>query len=251
MEAFKKTVRLGAQTGIGSTFVFIDWDGKRLSMTGVEGPTLRGDAKGGCGQISMHEWEFANYAHGWTADKVQRLRQIWDEWHLNDMRAYDAAMKRDGWREKAATPMLGYEFRRTTQADNDARAVKEQALAALKAGETFTPTPWQVEVSNRPYSYTEWVAEGEAEPAPKEHYERARHIGGHWNGDIKSPEHKTLGWLYPKDHPEGLLARKHPESGNGYGSAWYSEDVPDDVLQWLADLPATDVELKGAWGRDR
>jgi hypothetical protein len=41
---------------IGSTFIKICWDGKKLSITGVEGPVKNGNAVGSYGQIIMHEW---------------------------------------------------------------------------------------------------------------------------------------------------------------------------------------------------
>lgn len=71
-------------------FVRVKYDGRLLSLTGVEGPRANGDCWGSCGQIGM----------GWTDDyladlrdgdldagQVRQLREVWGEWHLNDMRA--------------------------------------------------------------------------------------------------------------------------------------------------------------------
>jgi hypothetical protein len=247
-------VRLGRQEAVGNTFCKIVFDGSRLSISGVEGPLQSGNCRGGCGQIDMHadQWRFAEYAPGWSAETVARFVAVWGEWHLNDLRAYDAAMKRDGWHNLARREMLGFEFVLTSEASADKKAAESAALAALRAGEPFEPSPSQYRAAVRPYSATVWVYADQPEPkAPGSlaydagAYERARDLWGHNKGGVKPPERKTLGWLKPSDHADGLLTKKHPETGNGYGSGWYREDVPTDVLEWLSSLP--DADIKPAW----
>lgn len=91
MTDFAKVIRLGT-VNIGSKqpvdlFCKIDFLNGRLSISGVEGPKRNGDCRGGCGQLDMHEWNFADYAPGWTPELVARFRDIWHRWHRNDMRA--------------------------------------------------------------------------------------------------------------------------------------------------------------------
>lgn len=57
---------------------------------------------------------------------------------------------------------------------------------------------------------------------------------------------------YPKSHYEWALEilkeaglQPDPDTGYSYGSKWLKVEVPEDVLTWLADLPATDK--KPAW----
>lgn len=76
---FKKTVFLGT-TAEGRLTIEIKWDGKNLSITGQEG-------RDHAGQIIMSPWHFTTYAEGYSAETVQKLRDIWDAWHLNDMQA--------------------------------------------------------------------------------------------------------------------------------------------------------------------
>lgn len=63
-------------------------DTGKLSLTGVVGPTENGDAVGGCGQIldTLLDADFKR-SEGWTPHMVDKLYRVWDEWHLNDMRA--------------------------------------------------------------------------------------------------------------------------------------------------------------------
>jgi hypothetical protein len=58
-------------------------------------------------------------------------------------------------------------------------------------------------------------------------------------------EKKLAGWTYPNQHPEGLLCKPCPVCGYKYGSAWLFEEVPSDVLAWLAALP--DTRIIPAW----
>ena len=85
-----KVVRIGTAF-VGerraSVYARIKYDGKRLSICGVEGPKKNGDCAGSCGQCLDEVLEVSDYAPGWTKELVERFVEIWDEWHLNDLRA--------------------------------------------------------------------------------------------------------------------------------------------------------------------
>lgn len=247
---FVKVVRIGVVPPYeGETprpvYCKIDWDGDKLSITGVHGPKHNGDAYGSCGQIDMglsevpaEQW---NFAPGWTAAKLAKFWQVWSDWHLNDIRAYDAEMKAAGWDELAKKPVLVYSFTLTRESYTAQDAAKKAALAALERGETFTPTAEQAKLAAMPYTVKKYVYEGMEQPAPPPGYDYARDIGGHNSGGVKPPERKTLGWLRPDEFADGLLTRKLREDGPGYGSAWFKEPVPADVLEFLQGLPASNV----------
>lgn len=81
------TIRPFRQEGIGWTFITIGWDGSRLALSGVEGPQSNGNCRGSCGQLDMHEWHPVEYAPGYDAEVIAKLRDIWGRYHLNDMQA--------------------------------------------------------------------------------------------------------------------------------------------------------------------
>jgi hypothetical protein len=93
----RKVVRIGTARPTWtqkefSVFCCIESDGTRLSITGVEGPMSSGNAWGSCGQIvdTIREHIAARaleLAPGWSYAKLGYFLQIWDRWHLNDMRA--------------------------------------------------------------------------------------------------------------------------------------------------------------------
>lgn len=86
MQDFTKTLRVGKGPD-GNVFISIKLNDGKLSITGVEGPKPNGDARGSCGQIVMHDWELQDYAPGFDAETVAKLRELWNAWHLNDMQA--------------------------------------------------------------------------------------------------------------------------------------------------------------------
>lgn len=87
MKTLNKIIRIGKQQGLGSLFCRIEFKNGKLSITGVEGPKRDGNAFGSCGQIIMSDWNITEYAPGWNPELVSEFRNIWDRWHLNDMRA--------------------------------------------------------------------------------------------------------------------------------------------------------------------
>ncbi len=81
------TIRPFRQQNIGWTFITIKFntETRSLSITGVEGPKANGDANGSCGQIGMLEWVPIGYTSGYDDATIARLREVWDNHHLNDM----------------------------------------------------------------------------------------------------------------------------------------------------------------------
>lgn len=225
MNHFTKIVRIGTQIEVGDTFIHIEFEDGRLSISGVEGPKPNGDAHGGCGQIDMHEWHIHRYAPGWDAAAVAKLREIWGAWHLNNMVPNCEHQVGPEWTPKDVTR---YEMTLTLDALKAKNKARDAATAALVKGETFTPTPEQSRMAGLTYSFLSWT------PEPPEHYK--------FSGRTET---KQTNWLSQSEHPEGYLSKPCPVCGYKYGSEWLKREVPEDVLQWLHALPDTDI--KPAW----
>lgn len=76
------------RTEDGQVFCKIVFESGRLSISGVEGPKPNGDCRGSCGQIAgALRLTVDNLNPGWDAALVNRFADVWEEWHLNDMRA--------------------------------------------------------------------------------------------------------------------------------------------------------------------
>jgi len=62
-----------------------------------------------CGQIqnSMYNYIYQpkfKYNEGWNPQKVDRLLEIWNRWHLNDMRAGCKHQRNEKWEERPIDP---------------------------------------------------------------------------------------------------------------------------------------------------
>jgi hypothetical protein len=162
-----------------AVFCRVKYDGKRLSITGVEGPRKDGDAWGSCGQITLDPDAFVSFGDGWNADKVAEFAATWERWHLNDMRAGCAHQRLYGWHTRPINPS--------------------------KPTNTY---------------------------------------GKHFDGQERD-SWNLLGWISPSEHSDGLLGKPCPDCGYAYGTAWLTEEVPQDILEWLAGLPES--EREPAW----
>lgn len=47
---------------------------------------------------------------------------------------------------------------------------------------------------------------------------------------LPSSEKKLSGWVYPTEHPEGVLCKPCPVCGYKYGSAWLREELPQEII---------------------
>lgn len=205
-----------------------------LSIVGVIGPTANGDARGSCGQC-IDEIRHGTPAKPWTKNMLDRFCDIWKEWHLNDMRPYCVHQKDMGWDKLAAKNVTLYHYTLTLETLHQQEAAKTAALDALKKGVPFTPTPQQTLLANLRYSITRPQPLTGAEASYYKPAERKPYSPGPTSTE-------RLGNLYANQHPDGLLGKPCPVCGYQYGGEWQKEDVPQDVLDWLFNLPDTDVE---------
>lgn len=207
----------------------------RLSISGVIGPMRNGDCKGSAGQC-VNEIRAGEPTEGWTADMLQKFCDIWDEWHLNDMRPYCQHQKELGWDKLAGKTVTLYNYTLSREASKKKREAENAALVALKNGETFTPTEEQVKYATLPYGIT---THEELTGDARNDYQPSKPL---YSGDKGPTEKKILGWLRPSEHPDGILTKPCPVCGYEYGTAWKKEDVPQDVIDFLASLPESKVE---------
>lgn len=162
MVNFRKVYRIGTMQSIGgrwySVYLEVEYKDGRLSICGTEGPTVGGNCIGATGQIIM-DFDLSKLkpAPGWTHESIARVFAIWEEWHLNDM--------------KAGKP--------------------------------------------------------EQEAAVKE-----------WRAELKAAGVSTGGY----SHVCSMLACRDllVVDGYKYGSAWLKVEVPEEILQELANFPDTD-----------
>lgn len=233
-KAFERIVRLGTVPEYSSSlakkvpadvFAKVEYraDG-RLSICGVIGPLRNGNALGGCGQLGRESLAGLTPATeaGWTFELADRFLQVWDDWHLNDMRASCPHLRRHPDITRKVTMVT---FKLNTETILQQRRIQDDAMKSLQA----TGAAMLTEPERALFALRYEIVQASTLPEPAtEHYEEAKR------------EEKTLGWLRPSEHKDGMLCRPCPTCGHKYGSSWEREDVPDDVLAFLQSLPETD-----------
>lgn len=228
-KAFRRMLRPGV-TRDGSLYVRVEWDGERLSLSGVEGPKRNGDARGSCGQCEDALSRLVSYAPEWTPERAEALRATWERWHLNDMRA-GCEHQRAAWDPSESIEVVSY--RLTSEAHKLRREALEEAESAAREGRVAELTP-----TGRALLRVDWYKALHAPP------DADSPLAGCYEVDKR--ETKRAGWVYPTEHPKGLLTKPCGVCGYKYGSEWKREEVPDDVLAFLVSLPESDIPCP--WG---
>ncbi len=219
------------RTPDGSLFVKIEYTHPRLSLSGVVAPMANGDARGGCGQVLDELDRLTSYTHDWSPALARRLKELWERWHLNDLRAGCEHQRSDPAHDtKKPVTLQPYSW---SPQFHDWRRRAEEGKLSPEDYATFrniVPTVRALTIDYRRPKY----------PTP----EAVEALIRGWIKPDK-PEMKTAGWVDYREHPDGLLSKPCPVCGYQYGSKWLLEEVPEEVLGELRNLPETTV--KPAW----
>jgi hypothetical protein len=144
MKPFHRVVNPGL-TEYGLLFVIVSYNKiGQLSIVGVEGPKANGNSKGGSGQRADALKQIKTYSEGWSAESADKLFEVWERWHLNDLRAGCEHQRRDGWmadRLEEACPGCGYRFGTAWLFEEVPEEVL-QWLSTLPSGPNKLPSAW-------------------------------------------------------------------------------------------------------------
>lgn len=239
MKDFKKVVnpclcKVNGSSVLSHAYAKIEYEGKRLSISGVIGPTSNGNCRGSCGQC-VDEIRGGKPEGLWTDKMLAKFCDVWDRWHLNDARPYCQHQKALCWDELATEKVTIYHYSLTHEYFMKQRELKNRANRKLGEDGFATLTDEEKKLWNLPIEKTSWNPLDDSRYEPKKKQE--------WNSG--ATEEKTLGWLRPDEHPDGILTKPCPVCGYKYGTAWKTEQVPEDVLQFLYNLP--DTTMDPAW----
>lgn len=243
MENFKKVVnpcqcmvwnRRGIDQHLAQAFAEIEYKDRELTVHGVIGPRPSGNCDGSCGQC-VDEIREGTPNGDWTVEMLKRFCEIWDEWHLNHVRAYCQHQKALGWDKLAGKRVTLYNYHLRAEVFSEQRHLQNRINKLIGETGTATLTKEEKELWNLPISKKTWEPLDDSRYEPQKKYD--------WNNG--ATEESTLGWLSPEEHPDGILEKPCPVCGYKYGTSWLKEDVPEDVLQFLYNLP--DTTREPAW----
>ena len=222
------------RTKDGNVFCEITFEDGKLSIHGVVGPKVNGDAWGGYGQINISfagSYPDPTFTPPWTRELLDRFMSTWDQWHLNNMRAGCEHQRSNPEWDTTKTVIVtrytwGPAFHTMRRAVENATATAEEyaAYQTMKA---------------RVYAVTMGF------DCPKHETPEIGELLALGMVAIEKTETKTAGWVSHTEPPDGLLSKPCPVCGYKYGSAWLKEDVPADVIAFLEGLP--DSTLTPSW----
>lgn len=234
-------------------FIEIEFVGGSLSLHGVMGPFKNGNCKGSCGQCIdticnlEHEYYNNQLNKGWSKEMLDKLVKIWDEWHLNAMKAYSPAMKEAGWDKIAKTEILSMDIELDDETYKKQRNIKDKVEKNLKENGKAEISEEEQQILNLPLFDEIYTYPDDEFKIPK--YYKPQNIDK--SSGLPIVEMVTLGWIYPTEsgerrtHPDGLLTKVFEPTGEKYGSKWYFHEVPEDILEWLYNLP--DSKRQPTW----
>lgn len=212
-----------------NSFCKIEYQDGKLSITGVIGPKSNGNCWGSCGQC-VDEIRKGEPTKEWTPEMLQKFCDIWDEWHLNDMRPYCSHMKKLGWDKMAEEKVEVKTYKLTRETREKQDEAKKRALKCLANHEPFFPTLEETKIYNLPFEKKSYNG---SEFSDSECYEYTeKNCLGHSNTD-----YKTRGWINYSENELGLLSKPCPVCGYKYGHSWLTEEIPQDVIDFLTNLP--------------
>lgn len=223
--------------GDANAYAEIEFENGNLSICGVIGSKTNGDCKDSAGQC-IDDIKNGKPTKDWTNEMLNKFCDIWERWHLNDIRPYCKHMKELGWVDQTNEEVKVAKWDMTQETWGKIKAAEKRAIECLKNGKTFIPTPEETMYANLDYSVTTYHDEL---PEYPEFYEiKKKDCLGRSN-----VEYKTRGWISYSKHPLGFIGRPCPVCGYKYGTSWIKEDVPQDIIDWLFSLPES--KIKPAW----
>lgn len=200
---FSKRITFKSDSAVASIDVKFSDDG-RLSISGEAREFGRyGSSSAGQCQDEMLK----------MFPESQRLYEIWQQWHLNDMRAA-CEHQRKNWDTTATITMYTYTL--TSDGLAATSEVMRSAKRELLDGKTVKLTPSQIALAQLPYT----VKNDQPKP-PSMLYQ------------LDTQEDKTAGWVSPSESSRGLLAKPCEVCGYKYGTKWLFEEVPTEILEEL------------------
>lgn len=225
MQDFEKVVNPGTvmiNHRSRQVFVKIVYTNNRLSITGVEGPTPSGNCYGSCGQIRLDD---VKSNEDWTADKIAELDQIWQTWHLNDMRSHCEHQQKN-WNLDKLVEVTTYGLQ------VNLHKLMQQATWGELTVEQYTDFKNVMQQVKPIVIDHKYISDQDAQQLSQYIVPRKTEL-------------RHINWLRPDEHPEGILTKPCEICGYKYGTAHLMVNVPENILETLISYP--DAKIKPAW----
>lgn len=159
-----------------------------------------------------------------SQDRFRKLLDIWDTWHLNGMNAACEHQRKEQWGHKEIV-FNKYKLKDEVWHRQLDLERKTKAQLALNG---------KVEVTREEQDllFLLWTME-----IPQDQLNQKEALLSNYN--LEGTEKKTSGWVYPSQHPEGVLTKACPICGYEYGTSWLHEELPKEVIEFVKEFAGT------------
>lgn len=256
-----KIVRVGEVEG-HFMFCGIQYKNGKLSISGVIGPKHNGDAYGSCGQIvgsfkgygkhGYYDIDDIELAPGWSKELVKQFFDVWDKWHLNNMRPnceHQVGPEWENYEIEVVKYRLSYRCEHEIEkviVDDVGDVFKLDNVDGLKAAlkkarKSKVYVAALIEAGS--LGLIRWEGDCLENGVPEDKYPNLTELikKGVAVVEEKKRETKYRGWVNENEHSLGLLGKVCPVCQYKWGNAWKFEEVPSEVIAFLNSLPDTDV----------
>ena len=218
---------------INDIFCKIKYIDNKLSISGVIKPSKNGNAES-CGQINNTIKEY--YLNDLSLDKktVIKFLNIWDKYHLNDMKPNCEHQKGKDWNPSKDISIFRFTLKKEIK--HKINITLEKMKQCLKDGKTFKPSKEQTLFSNLK---TDIKHHDKNLPVELSKYYDKHHKKYDWQKDFE--EVKKTGWTNEKEHPQGILSKPCNVCGYKYGTAWKTLQIPKNAITFLKNIPSSTI----------
>jgi hypothetical protein len=221
-----KKLSIGRMAGTVTNYIEIEvtLEGGRLSICG----DVRRETAGQCQDFIREAMEGGkiDYSGEWDGEKLKKLLDTWDAWHLNDMHPECEHQAVDGTLEQARQEVTIYGYKLSDEASKQKRDIEERTQKELLETRSTGITEEEQTILKLEH-FTKSL-----DATPAKFYVAYGKEDSYFGNKTE-----RRGWMNFSEYPEvGLLGKPCATCGYKYGTAWKTVELPKEALEYIASL---------------
>lgn len=166
----------------------------------------------------------------WDEEKLLKLLDIWDKWHLNDKHPECEHQRELGWNKEAKKVISKYIFTLSSNKIKEKNKLKDEIIFGFLSQKEVENTKERRELLSMPYKKVVYTDNSEESVGIIDNMKAKGY-------DYEGVESVTRGWIpYEECHEYGILGKPCPVCGYKYGTSWKKVELPSDVVSFLEGL---------------
>ena len=171
-----------------------------------------------------------NFKNGCNREKLLKLLDIWDKWHLNGMHPECEHQMELGWDKEGKDTVQKYTFTLSTDTIRKKEKLKEEIISGFLCQEEVENTKERRELLSMPYRKVIYTNDIETSINIIDSMKAKGY-------DYDGVEPVARGWIsYSESQKYGILGKPCPVCGYRYGTGWKRVELTSDVVNFLEGL---------------